>query len=245
MKDRKSGWAKRHCRFASDNREKRDPQMPGKISAFTLVEVTMAIGVIAIGMMGIMALLPIGFQATKRAVGDNYSSELADQFLNLVAMQCKAYSSDDGGATVDGWGDWITDDAASGSPELIPEAKADTSDLNSVSPGDKLLDGIEGIYKADQAKGLYYVDAKSGASAESVTDFSAVMALWKEEIPYKYDSNADGKIDLTDTSAAIPYENAVRLYLEISWPASIPYKQRTKRYYVRDVFNPVERAGTP
>lgn len=203
---------------------------------FTLVEVTMAIAVMAIGMMGIMALFPIGFQATKNAVGDNYSSELADQFLNLIAMQSKMYSTNDGGATLDGWGDWITGDGGAGTGDLIPvnkDASPEVADPDAVSTS-KVVTGLEGIYIIDQAAGLYYVEAKS----ESIKDFSAVMALWKGEIPYWYDSNLDGTVD---TEEHIPYKNAVRLYLEISWPASLPYKQRKKRYYVRDVFTPVER----
>ena len=240
MKNRKGRGAKWcHC-FASDNRENSGSQILKKISTFTLVEVTMTIVVITIGMMGIMALFPIGFQATKRAVGDNYSSELSDQFLNLVAMQCKS-----------DWGNWVT-----GGASQIPTDKAGTATLddqatllgNVEAGGDQVVPVVTGIYKSDPAKGLYYVDAKSG----SMTDFSAVMALWQEAIPYRYDkdgdgnintsdyidTNGDGTVDDLDASATIPNTKAVRLYLEVSWPASIPYKQREKRYYVRDVFNP-------
>ena len=250
MKNRKSRWTKLCYWFAFNHRENSDSQVHKKISLFTLVEVTMAIGVITVGMMGIMALFPIGFQATKRAIGDNYSSELAEQLLNLVSMQCKAYDGNGSVVGSDAWGEWITDDAnyGSGSPKLIPEYKAGTSNLEeqatrlgNVGPGgSQVVPDVTGMYYAHPAQnqcGLFYVDAKT----ESVTDFSAVMALWKEKIPYKYDSNGNGVIDVADTSADIPYKNAVRLCLEISWPASIPYKQREKRYYVRDVFNPVER----
>ena len=101
-------------------------------SLFTLVEVTMAIGVIALGMMGIMALFPIGFQASRNAIGDNYSSELADQFLQVIAMQCKMYEDTDGNGDatgeVYGWNDWIN-----GGTAKIPTAKPDDDNLKNIS----------------------------------------------------------------------------------------------------------------
>ena len=204
---------------------------------FTMVEVTMAIGVIAIGMMGIMALFPIGFQAARDAIGDNYSSEMADQFLHIVAMQCKAYSTDDGGTTTDGWGRWITgdpNDGASVSATLVPTDKAGAAatndqenNINNVTPGTtEVIPGIPGIYYPTSAgNGLFYVNSKSN----DVIDFDAVMALWQEDIVY----NSAG-----DT---IPNEIATKLCLEISWPVAKPYKYREKRYYVMEIFNPHER----
>ena len=41
---------------------------------FTLVEITLAIG-----MAGVMTLLPIGFNASRDAMGDNYSSDMRSE----------------------------------------------------------------------------------------------------------------------------------------------------------------------
>jgi hypothetical protein len=40
-------------------------------------------------MAGIMALFPVGFNATRDAIGDNYSSDFADQFLHAAANYYK------------------------------------------------------------------------------------------------------------------------------------------------------------
>ena len=265
MKNRKSRWAKRHCRIASDNRENRDSQIPRKISAFTLVEVTMAIGVIAIGMMGIMALFPVGFQATKRAIGDNYSSELADQFMNLVAMQCKAYedSDGDGNPEIDGWGEWITNGPRLGGSgfkigsKLATYAKCGDSEThpnwpgiraNRISKGAVLFPqiGIYDIHPAypdDANNGMFYFEMKTGG----IVDFSGYIFAWVERIPFDMDGN--GTIDVNSelykgNDEGLPIEKAVRLCVEINWPAGVPYAKREKRYYSMDIYNPVPRPIT-
>lgn len=91
------------------------------IRNFTLIEVTMALVVVAVGMIGVIAIFPVGFQATRQSIGDNYSSEMADQLLNLIKFQCLQYDGNgqhtDGTSDLDssgendfdGWGEWFDD----------------------------------------------------------------------------------------------------------------------------------------
>ena len=194
---------------------------------FTLVEVTMAIGVIAVGMVGIMALFPIGFQASKSAIADNYSSELVDQFMQVVAMQCKMYEDTNGDGTVDmyGWNNWINN--------KIPDKnnKPDMTNLSVTKNGEVMPGSGIGLYYGvtSTTDGVYYIEQKSG----DIVDFSAAMALWWEEIDY--DTDGDNLPD-----ASIPSNKAVRLCVEISWPVAKPYEYREKRYYVRELFNQYE-----
>lgn len=221
--------------------------------SFTLIEVTMAIAIIAIGMMGIMAIFPIGFQATRNAMADNYTSEMADQLLHIVAFQSKQYK--DGGTTTDGWGEWITDtpNKANDADILaLPDNKADSLSpvtasarieniIKKASNGAVFGDGAGGrdkdtcglYYDNNGVKGLFYMEDASG----QYKDFECAMVLWKERL--EYDTNNDGTIDNADPP--IPYEYAARLCLEVSWPIMAPYANREKRYYVLEIFNPNER----
>lgn len=209
-----------------------------RLNKFTLVEITMAIAIIGIGMAGVMALLPIGFNATRDAMADNYSSDMAEQFLNLIAMQCKNYSIDDGGTTVDGWGDWIMGDGPNTTTFQINTIKPDgltKLDTAYVTKGNEVLPG-SGIYydgDATNTNGVFYIEAKSG----DVVDFDGVMALWREDL--KYDANNDGDTD--DAGETIDSKYATRLCVEISWPYLKPYAQREKSYYVMEIFNPIAR----
>ena len=230
---------------------------------FTLVEVTMAIGVIAVGMMGIMALFPIGFQATKSAIGDNYSSELADQFMNIVAMQCKAYAdtNGDGYPEIDGWGEWI-DGARNSSRQdmyftnakLATYSKCSDRSENPSWPrlrADRLSKGATlfpqlGIYDIgtpasdDYNNGMFYFEIKSGG----IVDFDGYIFAWVEQIPF--DMDGSGSIGVVanhykGNDEGLPIEQAVRLCVEINFPAGLPYAKREKRYYTKDIYNPVPR----
>lgn len=217
-----------------------------QLGRFTLIEVTMSIAVIAIGMVGVMALFPIGFQASRDAIGDNYSSEAASNFLHVIAQQCKAYS--DNGTTVDGWGEWITNNPNKANDPAIlqlPVSKPSDANIENIAKktvnGAVLGDGLGGytndacgMYFDDNGiNGLFYVESKTG----DMVDFSGAIALWIESI--ECDSNGDGVIDGLDSG--IPPAYAVRLCMEISWPIGRPYNQREKRNYVLEIFNPNSR----
>lgn len=227
---------------------------------FTLTEVVICLAIIAVGMVGIMALFPIGLKATMDAVGDNYSSSMAEQFASLVQKQCDTYDgngeylnpTDDlnlnGIPDYDGWGEWIGvrtgyyDDPNIISISTNPPL-ADNLDIGKVEKnysamffGDSDGDGKDdaGIYydkdSVGDNNGVFYVEART----KEILDWNGVMYVWLE--PVRYDSTGNGVAD-SDMS----YDFAVRLCMEVSWPFEKPYKQRRKRLYVKEFFNQIER----
>ncbi len=69
-----------------------------KKSAFSLIEVNLAILLLAVGLFGLMSLFPLGLQESKQNVSDTYEAMFADHILN--SFQGKA-------STVTNWSDWI------------------------------------------------------------------------------------------------------------------------------------------
>ncbi len=202
----------------------REPRKKAK--HFTLVEITLAIGIIAMGMVGVMALLPIGFNATRDAIGDNVSSDLADQFLHLMAMQAQRNSA--------AWVAWV---GPSGSiSETKPNNASEELELKAVFPGgatpnaDPILPGTS-VYATDKT-GVFHAEAGNSL----VTDFRAVIAVWKS-VPRIAVYN-------TDTSAwdhtGYGYNQVAALNMEISWPLEKPYAQREKRYCYLEIFKPID-----
>lgn len=202
-------------------------------SSFTLVEVTLAIAVIAIGMVGVLALFPIGFQASRNAVGDNYSSQLVDQTLHIIALQAKSYDEDDSGnVTYNGWADWIDGGSAKLPNDKPSDLEFSASDIETAKQSPLLPACPElGIYKKDSSTyDVYYLESKSGG----VVDFSAVLAVWQDPSLIDYSSTT---IQESPESGSIPKEYATRLFLEVSWPVKVPYEKREKRLYMLDLFN--------
>ena len=191
------------------------------LKSFTLVEITMAIGIIGIGMTGVMALLPIGFNATRDAMADNYSSNMADQFLHIIASQAKQ-----------NWATWIV--GSTKIKEFMPIFDPpDTPDKGNALFGDgsggmitpTTVDAF-GLYETS-ISGVYYAEARSG----SIKDFSAHIKVWKSPV----------RTSIFEGSWTVwpaEYDQAAALNLEISWPVEKPYNLREKRYYYMEIFKP-------
>ena len=71
-----------------------------KQKKFSLIEIALAIGILAVGLTAIMSLLPLGFQETRDSIGENYSSEAADSMLAYIARE--SFNSDSWNELFDG-----------------------------------------------------------------------------------------------------------------------------------------------
>ena len=60
--------------------------MKTKRSAFNLIELTLAIAVVGIGIASVMALFIPAMNASKASVADNYLPDIADTLMTFVKM---------------------------------------------------------------------------------------------------------------------------------------------------------------
>jgi len=186
---------------------------------FNLVEVTLSIGIIAIGITGVMSLFPIGFNATRNAIGETYSAYAANQFLAYLARNCnnptKVYPS--GTPTRDFWEEFIYPAPSSEIPETRPSEADESSATFTLLSGDTM------IYSSD-SPGLYRI--KQGTS--NITDFHATVRIWRSKIENLYIFN--------NNVAEIDYQYGVKFMVEVSWPVEKTYARRDKRYYCIEIF---------
>ena len=177
------------------------------IKYFNLVEIAVAIGILAVGVTGIMSLFPLGLQETRDSIGENYTSETAESFLAYIASE--AYSN---------WDDVLNS---------IPTAKPSSSLTNTTGWGEPLTGEGGNIYYPDVGDGIYGIKVTSGEG--SISDFSEEALLWKSKV--KNLAVAGEEISEFDLS------KAVTLHLEISWPVEKPYAKRLKSTYYFELFN--------
>ncbi|OPZ84952.1 MAG: hypothetical protein BWY74_04051 [Firmicutes bacterium ADurb.Bin419] len=173
-------------------------------SFFNMIEVTLSLAVVGIGVAGIMALFPVAVQSSKNAIGDNFSADTADQFMHLIRRMAQA--------------DWNT------YAKSIPDTpnKDDLADENWKSSP---VDGTDGLlYEKTSKPGIFRILQKSG----SVIDFDAVMCMWRSRpiVPVYTGSAWAAWPDATKYE-----EHIVGLNVEISWPTAKPYEKREKRYF--------------
>ena len=177
-----------------------------------MIEIALAIAVIAIGMVSIMGLFPIGLSANKDAMAKSYAAESADEFLHYLERYLRE--------------DWATNYSNAAYIPATEPADADKADFSVTVSGTQLTPSLylsnsdNGVYKA-----IRYLDDDGDGQYDSgeIVDFEAIVAVWREQI------DIDG--------SSLAYDYGLKLVMEISWPAKVPYASRSKDEYVLELFN--------
>ena len=205
---------------------------------FSLIELMLALGVVIIGVCSVMVLFPIGANASRDASMETFAAQAADQLLNFTKYQLSLPET----ATIN----WRTRiGLEEGSSPLLPDSKPSESNGGldclaaawSRSTNMSAL-GLNLFYYSTEADGLFQLVSYRGNPANnfSITDtdidYRVMMRMWTSQI----DLDGDGNSDLNQ-------QFAVRLNVEASWPAEIPYAQRQTALYTLDVFRPPKTAN--
>ncbi len=217
--------------------------MNRRFRQYNLVEVILALGVVAIGVVSIMALFPIGASATRDAAMETYSSNAADEMFHMLQFM----ALNDGDTLDDSWNKWIKADTKLGTSK--PNYTDDNTDKDKWERLGDSTKGIDGnIFQAKPAqKGVFLLishhdssadkdaalaDAGDTESDNTITyekvDFRAVVLAWKEKV----------REDPADAAKDIEFEEAAKLVIEVSWPEEMPYAARQKRYFSYEIAKP-------
>ncbi len=213
---------------------------------FNMVEIALAMGIIAIGLTGVFGVFPLALNTTRNAVGTHFSSNMGEKFVQYIAQEASDQTATDS--------DWINNHntiAVNGNLDLYFPLGYNQSvaDLNTDSflKGGTLSNGADdeiemgGWCLATTTEKLY--DASNGGVVYAGTDspghyfllssdnyFHGEGIVWKSPI-YTGATNAD----------SIPMNIAMGINIEITWPFEMEYSKRkawgnVKRYYL-EVFN--------
>ena len=225
---------------------------------YNLVEVILALGVVAIGVVSIMALFPIGANASRDASMETYSANVSDEMLQFVKYRLKEVGETDKQDDIDQrWEDLVGKTGSTGAITETKPTKAkldvDTTKLDDTgvwkTPDTAIFGSIfndtHTIYQHDTEKQVFQLlghrntdDIKLGDTDSSDptkdfatnVDFRAIAYIWKEQIVIDQTQADDSKI---------PYDSGARIIVRVTWPAEIPYDARQKADYVLEVFKPI------
>lgn len=215
--------------------------MKAKRSAFNLIEITLAIAVVGIGVAAVMALLVPALNASKDSLADTYTADVVNTFVTYVR----------GELTRDC--DWTDPINFNSKGSLATDDMLSLDNANYWQLGNSLITGT-GIYDCKDTKspepipdGSVYQTikkeyTKSVFRIKVDPDFTAHMRIWYEELTNS-DSDSDSKknpnqFNNNGTPKSLTRNNGiVRFYFELSWPATIPYAARKKSLYVTEFYN--------
>lgn len=156
------------------------------IFRFNMVEVALALVVLAIGLSSVMVLFPVGLKASQSSVADNNLGDVAERVA--AYLQAKFTSpkiwSDDGTFTLNG--ESSNDDkigAFDPEPQSVPTSDKFFESDGTTPKDEKVMDGLFKLETADNIYYLYrqYSDAPSGSDSagdgDRAVDFEAVVRV--------------------------------------------------------------------
>lgn len=194
-------------------------------ACFNMVEIALAMAVLALGVISIMALFPIGLNANRDSMAESYAADSADQFVHqLEDLIRRPNIPTFPGTPKDGWTVYVTSATAGWT---IPAIKPPTDDITGTvvlnTDGTMFTGASGGIFKV-----IRYVDKNGNKSYDTgdILDFEAIIVVWQEAVNVP---SATGTTALLNTIAAA-------LNVEISWPARLPYAQRQKSFFKKELF---------
>lgn len=207
---------------------------------FNMVEIMLAIVVLALGMASVFVLFPAGLDNHRTAMAENNVADMAELVISHVRAEAALYSDSDKFDA--GYLDSLktySDISTTGLDNEIKEMdEVDSSDPWSYK---KVSDG------------LYLVRQFSGPVDNAYVDFAAVVKVYKDE---DYDDELF-VLAIDDSGPSCEYFNTmtwevdassavkdfatkdviVPLVVEISYPANVPEDERDKSYFRFEIFN--------
>ena len=219
-----------------------------QIHRFNLVEIMLAVVILALGMTSVFVLFPAGLNNHKNAMAENSFADLAEFIVSRVRADA-ALSANEAQFTYD-----LGSNSEQGDAKSFYES-------NIYHDGDakwsKVDDGGT-LLKHDDHKGIFVARQLSGPPADQYVDFAAMVRVYKDlgwlhdfHIPFDADSSGNvksytslekSKVDITGTAAGdireLNVENfLLPLVVEISYPAEKAYAEREKVYFRFEIFN--------
>lgn len=155
--------------------------MKTKRSPFNLIELTLAIAVVGIGVASIMALFIPAIDASRSSLIDSMTADTADTFIAYIQSMFRI--------------DWEN-------PRGIPKEKKasaisimDEADNRNPVSWTSTVSGFENLYELNVDDGVYGI--KSG------NDFAVHLRIWYEDVSDFYVSNGGSVSDLSQLRRVI------------------------------------------
>ena len=220
-----------------------------------MIEVLLALTVIAIGMTSVLGLFPVGLNASRNAIAQNCSADVADQLTTYFRVMNE---SDDGTNYTANFENTGYIDSAqnttttnlttikSASDAFLEKYKANDvtytsspdADFSRIAPGWAIFHNNQ----SGNTTGIYFIVQGPNCTEDGgdrSIDFSAMALVWKETSQIKRWNGTGLELWPKDPEfSATPYKYSGKLNIELSWPLELPYNERKKRTYQIIITNP-------
>lgn len=228
---------------------------------FSMIELILALGVVAIGVASITALFPVGLSASRDGMAEVQAANSAEQALHLFQYRIRG--------TTDGWKTYVYDkDEEIPDPvggvwnSYIPDGKPsdlllgytdDPTPHNLMSVSGAGESGSEGTihqkkYGSTKVPGVYMIvrfREKATTMADPASEFNppdngSIASPGDDEVDFRAIMavwQEASEILPADVGTDNHRDIGATIKVEVSWPAEIPYLRRKKAVYQLELFN--------
>ena len=223
--------------------------MKKRIFHFNLIEIVLTVAVISFGVVVILGMLPKGLRATRNAGIESYASDIIDQMSTFIINDSTARSNINTFATFD--------PADFDDLNYVALLSGSVSTPDADAGGDFPQVNIYGMSRHSSINGLYAIvrgeNISVGTDTEARVDFSGLLYVWRSTSRYRTLSanhaaglddnklhdcgNGSGgsRCSFEYTTTNVHNSDGFTVNMELSYPLSVPYAERTKRYYSFEV----------
>ncbi|WP_277200827.1 hypothetical protein [Victivallis vadensis] len=200
---------------------------------FNMIEVALAMAIIAIGISSILVLFPVGINASKSAIADNNLADIAEYIFGYYkTAKLHDFYSNSSTTTMSTLHGALGTEPSNSDMNGVTWNTNRITDTNLRIPTNNSLQNRVFLYEQ--------FTTLPGSPPREVVDFAAVAKIWSAPIPLSWRPWTTPPPNNTVTSGTVQASDnyALRLYLELSWPADQRYALREKRIFVLDLYNP-------
>ena len=187
--------------------------------SFNMVEIVLAIGVVAFGITGVMALLPPALNANRDTVNDVF----VDEAISKMRLLFKTFFEPNFNSYVKN-GNYMKSGSFSESdvnnfPATYSPATMETKKLFSNTD-------LHNLFRIFRDGNVYYLNSDNGETASAVH-----VLLYKQDLPIE--NVGLGASTLTYSSGKL---EGYRISMIFSWPVTAAWSARQKRIVIYDCF---------
>ena len=180
-----------------------------KIQFFNLIEIALAIAIIAVGMSSVLVLFPAGLNAVNSASADSCAPDAVQYLTGYLESRIRY--------------EWKTT-RNSNIIDNLPNEKPDSAE----SWHSSAIQANTPIF-ASSTNGLFKYEQTHMVDGEAVVDFAAAARVWKTDTNH---------IAVPGQANPVPMgTGSVTVFIEVSYPLEKPYEERETQIYRLDLYD--------
>ena len=209
---------------------------------FNMVEIALAMVVIALGITGILGLFAVGVNAKKAAISENNIADAAEYMLGTYRTVILNHIYNNKTVT-----SGLLKSVGLSNKPLDSDVNDKSWDIDdskvkrfSVSRKGSAAEDTHIYYKSGTIPQVFCYMPSRDVDGVKIPDCQIIGRIWAENPVVDYRNWKDDSIQNSGSYDFYANDYAMKVFLELSWPVEKEYTDREKRTFVMYITNPLK-----